>query len=77
MNSFGGEVVSPETMKSGKFDVKAFIGRNSKSIRFPEVENCAKHLKQKNGFKRLGAIGFCWGGWAVFQLGARGWFTQS
>lgn len=69
---FGGEVVSPETMEGGKFDIKAFIGRNSKSIRFPEVESFAKSLKQEHGFKKLGAIGFCWGGWAVFQLGAKG-----
>lgn len=50
----------------------AFIGRHSKDIRFPEIETCAKSLKQEHGFKKLGAIGFCYGGWAVFQLGAKG-----
>ena len=48
------------------------MGRNSKEIRFPEVESCVHSLRQEHGFKKLGAIGFCYGGWAVFQLGAKG-----
>ena len=52
-----------------------FLGRNSKEVRCPEIENCAKALKQEHGFKKLGAIGFCWGGWAVFQLGGKGQST--
>lgn len=64
-------------MESGKFNVGEFIGRNSKDIRFPEIESCAKSLRQEHGFKKLGAIGFCFGGWAVFQLGAKGRVSQS
>ena len=63
-------------MQSGKFNVGEFIGRNSKEIRFPEIESCAKALKQELGFQKLGAIGFCYGGWAVFQLGAKGIFLS-
>jgi len=48
----------------------AFIGRYSKEIRFPEVEACAKELKSSH--KKVGAIGYCYGGWACFQLGAKG-----
>ena len=74
--SFGGEVVTPETMddpnKREAFDLMAFIGRNSKEKRFPEISEFAKALKKEHGFKKVGAIGFCYGGWAVFQLGVKG-----
>ncbi|KAL9072325.1 MAG: hypothetical protein Q9161_003644 [Pseudevernia consocians] len=69
---FGGEVVTPDVLESGKLNLGEFLGRNSKDIRFPEIETCAKALKQEHGFKKLGAMGFCFGGWAVFQLGAKG-----
>lgn len=69
---FDGEVVTAGAIEGGKFDLMGFIGRHSKDIRFPEIETCAKSLKQEHGFKKLGAIGFCYGGWAVFQLGAKG-----
>lgn len=45
-----------------------FIGRNSKDIRGPEIFACAKELRQQ--YKKVGAIGYCYGGWACFQLGA-------
>ena len=75
--SFGGEVVPPDTMsdpeKQAKFDVRDFLmGKNSKDIRWPEIEACAKSLKGELGFKKVGAIGYCYGGWAVFQLGKKG-----
>lgn len=59
-------------MQSGKFDVGAFIGRNSKQIRWPEIESCARALKREHGFEKVGAMGFCFGGWAVFRLGGKG-----
>ena len=49
-----------------------FLARHPKESRFPEIESYVKSLKQEHGFKKIGAIGFCWGGWAVFQLGAKG-----
>lgn len=71
---FGGEVVSEDTMTDPKkreaFGVMDFIGRNSKEIRFPEMKACAEALRKD--YKKIGAIGFCYGGWAVFQLGAKG-----
>lgn len=72
---FGGEVVSEETMEDPKkreaFDIMGFLGKNGKEIRFPEIKAAAEQLR-KDGFKKIGAIGFCYGGWAVFQLGAKG-----
>ena len=73
-NSYDGEVVDPEALsnpeKREKFDLMAFLGRNSKDKRFPEIEACAKELKSQ--YKKVGAIGFCWGAWAVFRLAGKG-----
>jgi dienelactone hydrolase len=75
-NSFDGEVVSPDLFddpeKFKSFDLTAMLGRNSKEIRQPQIFACAKALKQEHGFKRLGAIGFCYGAWAVLRLAAKG-----
>ena len=61
-----------DPVKRGKFDVRAFVlGKNNKEIRGPEIEACAKSLKQDLGFKKIGAVGYCYGGWAVFQLGKK------
>ncbi|PYH82070.1 hypothetical protein BO82DRAFT_374189 [Aspergillus uvarum CBS 121591] len=71
---FGGEVITAEMMDNPKtraaFDTVAFMERHSKTIRFPEILKCATALKKQ--YEKVGAIGFCYGGWAVFQLAARG-----
>ncbi|KIW21052.1 hypothetical protein PV08_01631 [Exophiala spinifera] len=73
---FGGELVTPDMMedpeKAKDFNVGAFLGRHNKAARGPEIFAAAKALKNELGYKKLGAIGFCYGGWAVFQLGAKG-----
>ncbi|KAK6004213.1 hypothetical protein QM012_009063 [Aureobasidium pullulans] len=70
---FNGEVVEPEMMedpeKRKNFDIMAFIGRNSKEIRFPEISANAKELK--SNYKKVAAIGFCYGAWAVLKLAAK------
>ncbi|KAF2170326.1 hypothetical protein M409DRAFT_64109 [Zasmidium cellare ATCC 36951] len=43
---------------------------NSREIREPEIFACARKLRSE--YKKVGAVGFCWGGWAVFRLGAKG-----
>ncbi|OCK85369.1 endo-1,3-1,4-beta-D-glucanase [Lepidopterella palustris CBS 459.81] len=69
---FGGEVVAVEILDDPErreaFDFPSFASRNSKEKRYPELLACAKTLKSQ--YKKVGAIGFCYGGWAVFQLGA-------
>ncbi|KAB2573411.1 Hydrolase tropI [Lasiodiplodia theobromae] len=71
---FGGEVVPAEIVSDqsrwGEIDIPSFMVRNSKTIREPEIFACAKALRDQYG--RVGAIGFCFGGWAVFRLGAKG-----
>jgi dienelactone hydrolase len=54
--------------KRKNFDVMAFLGRNGKQQRWPEIKSCAEALKKD--FPKVGAIGYCYGGWACFQLGA-------
>ena len=54
--------------KREKFDLPAFLGRNSKDIRFPEIKSVAQALKSQ--YPKVVGIGYCYGGWAHFQLGA-------
>ena len=68
-------MVDPERLSPGykgePFDIGAFLGRNGKDKRWPAISACAKALKKDLGFKKVGAIGFCYGGWAVLQLGRK------
>lgn len=48
------------------------MGRNSKDKRQPEIFAAATKLKKELGYKKVGAIGFCYGGWGVFRLAAKG-----
>lgn len=62
---FGGEVIDPDAMsdpeKKATIDIGAFLGRNSKDIRWPEILAVTKKLRS-DGYKKLAAIGFCYGG---------------
>jgi dienelactone hydrolase len=73
--SFGGEVLPLELLldqgRWGELDLPAFMDRNSKLIREPEIFKCAESLRHDHKYSTLGAIGFCFGGWAVFRLGAK------
>ncbi|KAI0106382.1 dienelactone hydrolase [Nemania sp. FL0031] len=68
---FGGWVVDYQLVEEERFDkidLVTMAKENSREIRGPEMIACAKALKGELGFKRLGAIGFCYGGWAVCYL---------
>ncbi|GME44837.1 dienelactone hydrolase family protein [Neofusicoccum parvum] len=56
-----------------ELDVAGFVARNAREVREPEVVACARALRAEAGFERVAAVGFCYGGWAVFRLGAREW----
>ena len=61
---FGGEVLPFEPILAGRFhevDFAGFLSRNSREIREPEIFEAGRALRQK--FKKVGAIGFCFGGW--------------
>lgn len=69
---FDGEVLDPDVLsdpeKSKNFDLKAFIGRHAKDIRWPEIKQHAQTLQSR--YAKVGAIGFCYGGWAILRLAA-------
>ncbi|KAM5527605.1 dienelactone hydrolase family protein [Fusarium oxysporum f. sp. phaseoli] len=71
---FGKEVVPTEILsdksRTGEFNLGAFLKRNSKAVRKPELIKFAASLR--SSFSRIGAVGYCYGGWAVFNLGAKG-----
>ncbi|KAK0658899.1 putative hydrolase [Cercophora samala] len=70
---FGGVVLSADLINNpaewGKLDLPNFMERNNKAVRGPEMISLAKHLRTQH--RKLGAIGYCYGGWAVFQLGVK------
>ncbi|KAK5048374.1 hypothetical protein LTR84_006044 [Exophiala bonariae] len=70
---FGGEVLSVEIINDqsrwGELNLPDFLKRNSKEIRTREIFECAQDLRTKH--KKTGAIGFCFGGWGAFRLGAK------
>ena len=69
---FGGEVLPLKHVLKADFqniDLPGFLKRNSRDIREPEIFDCARALRVK--YKKVGAVGFCYGGWAVFRLGAK------
>jgi dienelactone hydrolase len=69
---FSGEVLPFEPINSGNWhevDIPGFMKKNSRNIREPEIFECARALHAKH--KKVGAVGFCYGGWAVFRLGAK------
>ncbi|KAG7289290.1 hypothetical protein NEMBOFW57_005656 [Staphylotrichum longicolle] len=71
---FGGEVVSFEALSAGRWDeidLEGWRARNARAVREPEIVAFARVLKESGRYERVGAIGFCWGGWTVLRLGAR------
>ena len=76
-HSFGGVVfpasilhaASRDASQWAELDLPTFRKNNTKAIRTPEITSFAQHLRTQH--RRIGAIGFCYGGWAVFHLGSK------
>ncbi|BEI83409.1 hypothetical protein CcaverHIS002_0400130 [Cutaneotrichosporon cavernicola] len=70
---FGGTVLPADLIDNPadwvKLDLPNFMARNAKDVRKPEMIAFSQFLRSQH--RRVGAIGFCYGGWAVFQLGAK------
>lgn len=67
---FAGEVVDSELLINDqwdKIDLAGFGYRHRREVREPEIFECARALRQQ--YKKLGAVGYCFGGWAGFRLG--------
>lgn len=74
---FGDEVLPFEPLLAGRFhevDLPAFRERNARQIREPEIFKCARALRER--YDVVVAVGFCYGGWAVFRLGAQLYINQ-
>lgn len=73
---FGGEVITEDMLfdpeKFKELDLQGYMQRNSKEVRAESVLGFAGWLRSEMGYKRVGAVGYCWGGWAAFQLGGKG-----
>ncbi|KAJ9138352.1 Dienelactone hydrolase family protein [Pleurostoma richardsiae] len=54
--------------KWAELDIPGFLGRNGRQVREPLIFDVVRALRQKHA--KVGAIGFCYGGWAVFRLGS-------
>ncbi|EXL67881.1 esterase/lipase [Fusarium oxysporum f. sp. conglutinans race 2 54008] len=70
---FGGEILPANTIlddsRWAELDLPAFLARNSKSVRGPEIIKTAKALRAS--YRRFGVMGFCFGGWGAFHIGAK------
>jgi dienelactone hydrolase len=63
---FGGEELDAVAIKEGRWadlDIKSFSERNSRDVREPEIMAAARELRAN--YKKLGTIGYCFGGWGV------------
>jgi dienelactone hydrolase len=68
---FGGEALDAEKLKQGRWaelDMVGFRKRNDRDVREKEIFDCARELRGK--YDRLGAVGYCYGGWGVLRLAA-------
>ncbi|KAJ4415724.1 hypothetical protein N0V85_002599 [Neurospora sp. IMI 360204] len=72
---FDGFVCPPELLiqeRRAEIDLKRFAKENAREVREPEIFAFARALKsaEGGGFEKVGAVGYCYGGWAVFRLAA-------
>lgn len=59
---FHGEAVKLNEFESGLTDLHAWIQNHTPSIVEPVVEMTIKHLREKLGIKKIGGVGYCFGG---------------
>ncbi|CAM1511776.1 Fc.00g092890.m01.CDS01 [Cosmosporella sp. VM-42] len=68
---FEGESLSLESLKEERWwevDLEGFMSRHGRDVGEPLIFDCARVLREKH--TKVGAVGFCYGGWAVFRLGS-------
>ncbi|KAF2826778.1 dienelactone hydrolase family protein [Ophiobolus disseminans] len=69
---FAGEELDRDAILEGRWgdlDLLDFSERNARGVREGAVVAAARELRAR--FERVGAVGYCYGGWAVLRLGAR------
>ncbi|KAH6850519.1 Alpha/Beta hydrolase protein [Chaetomium sp. MPI-CAGE-AT-0009] len=68
---FGGEVVDHDAALAGRYheiDLAGIQVRQARAVREPEILAYARALRAR--YEKVGAVGYCYGGWAVLRLGA-------
>ncbi len=45
-----------------------WLQTNNPHAVFPSIQKFVSHLRSDSEYKKLGAVGFCWGGWPVVHL---------
>lgn len=69
---FGGDELDWEVILKGDFaklDLPTFMGKNNRHAREPEIFKFAQTLRSQ--YKKVCAVGFCYGGWAALRLGSK------
>jgi dienelactone hydrolase len=69
---FDGEALDAKAVLEGRWgdlDMAGFTKRNAREVREPAIFAAAKAIRAK-GHEKVGAVGFCYGGWAVLRLNA-------
>ena len=69
---FGGLVLPFDKIKENRFaelDLPTIMAKNSRQVREPEIFAAARALREKHA--KVGAVGYCFGGWAVLRLAAK------
>ncbi|KAI0017016.1 dienelactone hydrolase family protein [Xylariomycetidae sp. FL0641] len=70
---FGGDAVPAAVARGGRsassFDLAGFVQRHWRDVHEGAILQAARALR--GAFARVGAVGFCYGGWAVCRLAAR------
>lgn len=69
---FAGEQLEQHAILEGRWsdiDIPGFTLRNSRATREPDILACARTLCSK--YEKLGAVGYCYGGWGVLRLAAQ------
>lgn len=70
---FNNEQLDRDLLLAGRFqdlDMAGFTARNSREKRESEIVEAAKYLQTKH--RKVGAVGYCFGGWATFRLAGLG-----
>lgn len=71
MYSFGNDPLPTDILTTREppwpeLNLDVYLTTNSREARSPEILACARHLRAQ--YEKLGAIGYCYGGWAGFYL---------
>ncbi|CAI7572513.1 unnamed protein product [Penicillium glandicola] len=59
---FNGDQISVSAMESGKVDVPAWLSKYQAPVIDPIVESTIKYARETLGVKKIGAVGYCFGG---------------